>query len=153
MRHIFDTRSKPGRLITIMRVRILASDRGYQIRGRRRQSFKPNGIVFRRIAELQRPPSWVVCITNTGWRKLPHDDNAFKHSKTSESIFCGAQAKEASCTKLRLRRYDELGRIVSRSIINGIAATQTYELGRTFRNPSGSIDLYSSSEAGRTSTI
>src|SRR5262245_17039897 len=93
MRHIFDTRSKPGRLITIMRVRILASDRGYQIRGRRRQSFKPNGIVFRRIAELQRPPSWVVCITNTGWRKLPHDDNAFKHSKTSESIFCGAQGK------------------------------------------------------------
>src|SRR6059036_2604419 len=52
----------------------------------RKRNFKLSGIAYRRTAESQRLPSWVVCITNTGWRKLLHEDRC---RRRIVPVFCG----------------------------------------------------------------
>src|SRR5262245_21879577 len=66
--------------ITILSVHPPALDRECRTRVHRRPSFRLNGIAFRRIAELRSDRSSVVCITNTGWRKLRRE-GLFKMSE------------------------------------------------------------------------
>jgi transposase InsO family protein len=69
-------RSNLGWGITIAAVHTPVLDREYRIHVHRRQSFKPNGIVFRKIAESRGHRSLAVCITSIGWKELRPDGHS-----------------------------------------------------------------------------